>query len=129
MAAKKTAYQRAEEASKARIGKPVPLEITKILTISTAHLSERDDRLLQANNDPEVGSWFQMSYQGDTDLVGYMVHVTCDDIEEEYKVRLREEGWSPAIAAIQQFAKDHDCDYVRLDPDGPTVDGLETYEW
>ena len=106
-----------------------PLEITKVLTLCTSHISQHDDELLLAGCDPEIGVWFQLRYQKEKDTVGYMVHVHCEDIEGSDREKLYDDGWSPAIAAIQQFAKDNGCDYIRLDPDCPSVDGLETFDW
>lgn len=30
---------------------------------------------------------------------------------------------------VFSFARENNCDYVYLDQDGPTIDGLATFEW
>ena len=126
-----TPMQKAERAMRGvdKKKKGPTLEITKVLTLSTMHITEQDDRLLQMNRDPDLGTWFKLAYQGDVDTVGYMVYVTMEDIFGEEREALANAGWSKAIHEIQSFAKLHGCDHIRLDPDGPTADGLESYNW
>lgn len=110
------------------MSKKKKLEITTVLTLSTSHITGTDNSLLEGRVDPMVGTWFPLTYIGGDD-VGYMVHVTTEDIGEDELQYLKDMGYSPAIAGIQEFAKSHGCDYIRLDPDGPVEEALDTFEW
>lgn len=86
------------------------LEITKMLTISTAHISEETNQLLL---DEEVD-------------------VTCFGLDEYGWLILSygpEENLPEDLAACLKFADDHGCAWLRLDSDGMIVDGLEVFDW
>jgi len=104
-------------------------EITTVLTLSTSHITGQDNGLLEGGVDPMVGTWFPLRYLGENDGVGYMVHVAPEDIEDSDKEGLKDMGYSSAITGIQEYAKSHGCDYIRLDPDGPVVEELDSFEW
>lgn len=51
------------------------LEIAKVLTLSTSHITGEDDRKLRKKEDPNFGTWFALRYPGERDTVGYLVAV------------------------------------------------------
>lgn len=52
---------------------------------------------------------------------------TLDEIERSISGSFRPE--QADLRAIEDYAKQHDCRYIRLDQDGPIYDDLETYDW
>ena len=86
------------------------LEISKMLTISTAHITEETDKLLR---DGEVDvccfslddfGWLILSFGPDKDIP--------EDLQ-----------------ACLTFANRHGCDWLRMDCDAPVVEGLVVYDW
>ena len=39
------------------------------------------------------------------------------------------EGFSEAFCDLMDLAKTHDCQFLRLDRDGDSVEGLPTFDW
>jgi len=112
-----------------------PLEIGKILTISTRHIDKSDDEKLRMNVYTPCGVFFDLTPPGEEEGYGYLVHCSEDFDDQnssnhgELKKYMEEAGWSAAMSDIQIFALKHGCDYIRLDPDAETVEGLSTYWW
>jgi hypothetical protein len=95
-----------------RIGKD--LEISRMLTVSTAHITGGDSDLLA---DPYAGI---VSY---STPYGWLVFTEIMEDDCGF------DPASPALKKILALAKDHGCEWVRFDESGPEIDGLETFEW
>lgn len=89
------------------------MEINKMLTISTAHISEETAKLLDKD---EIGipvfnkgnyGWFIFVPQYND----YVSYIPKD------------------LNHLLTFAKDCDCDWLCLDADGEILDYLETFVW
>lgn len=111
------------------------MNIGKILTISTRHITKEDDEKLHKNDYTPYGVFFDLTPPGDTEGYGYLVHCS-EDFDDQYssnhgelKKAMQDAGWSPALSDIQIFALKHDCDYIRLDPDADEVDALPQFDW
>lgn len=92
------------------------LEIQKMITLSTAHITEQTAKLL--DKEPEENNMAISVYK-----------------KSEY-------GWFLPIESISydtvpfqdlkkviEFAKDHGCSWLCLDCDGPMLEYLDTYKW
>lgn len=100
------------------------LEISKMLTISTAHVTEDIcERLAaRADHDPRYNIPFVVYRK---DEFGYFIYVTKDTLEDALK-----EGSCPEVLLdVVKFAVKHGCKLLCLDRDGPTVPELKTHEW
>lgn len=112
-----------------------PLEIGKILTISTRHITKSDDEKLRADSYTPYGVFFDLTPAGCDEGYGYFVHCSQDFDDDnsknhgELKKYMEDAGWSPAMSDIQIFALKHGCDYIRLDPDADEVDDLPQFDW
>jgi hypothetical protein len=109
----------------------VKLEISRTLTLSTAHVTSEDSRLLDdcthadgshmvngKVSDPVVG-W-------DKDPYGWFVWVP--DLDDETMLCIREFGYSPEFLNILIMAAERDVTWICFDSDGPRVEGLPTFE-
>lgn len=100
------------------------LEVSKMLTISTAHVTEDIcERLAaRADYDPRYNIPFVVYRK---DEFGYFIYITKDTLEDALK-----EGSCPEVLLdVVKFAVKHGCELLCLDRDGPTVPELKTYEW
>ena len=95
------------------------MEISKMLTISTAHITEKvleqmDNECIWDNpNFPVIYSKFGY---------GYFVHIPDEDIIELYP------DTPYVLYKVMQLAKDNGCEWLCIDTDGEVIDGLKTYE-
>ena len=92
------------------------MEISKILTISTAHITEETARLLDLepkNNDMWLTVYNKSNF-------GWFMYVHKDLDDRNIPDDLRK---------CLEFAKENDCDWLCLDCDADIVDGLDEYEW
>ena len=87
------------------------LEIHKMLTISTGHITEHDAKIL------EKGSWISDEY--------CFILGTSEELVSHYE----ENGLSGSFLNCLKFARDNDCNYIRFDADGDEIEGLKIYEW
>ena len=88
------------------------LEISLMLTISTAHISERTAIMLKCTSEElDIPIYTMGEY-------GWLVYVSA-------------EFTSPFedLNEIAAFARQHNCTWVRLDPDGHIIDDLLVYDW
>lgn len=87
------------------------MEITKSLCLSTAHISEATRDLLQ-DGEPGFTVW----------KAEYGFFMSCHPLENGHRL--------PAdLACAMGAALKAECDFLRLDADGPIEEGLATYEW
>lgn len=85
------------------------LEISKILTLSTAHISFQTASLLDQD---------ALECSRRTDEYGYVINTYWAD-----------HSLTQDLNQVLDFARDNGCDYVNLDRDGPVVDELPAYDW
>lgn len=90
------------------------MDISKVLTISIAHITKETDSELQHNPDR-----FEELFYYDTDW-GYMIwippHTTLEDIPKDLRMCL-------------EFAQQNDCEWLCLDCDRDEVSEVPTYDW
>lgn len=92
------------------------MDITKMLTISTAHITEETATKLdlEANTDDmQLSVYLKADY-------GWLVYVNKDLDNRNIPDDLRK---------CLELAKANDCEWLCLDCDGEIVDGLDVYEW
>ena len=94
------------------------LEIGQYLVISTAHLPARWFHSLAnlptASFAYDDGIMLWVPDDIDDDLVGSPEYAPANDVD---------------IIRLRRFARAHNCNFVRLDADGPIVADLPTFEW
>ena len=89
------------------------MDICKMLTLSTAHITKRTaERLDETSNPMNLSVYAKGEY-------GWYIY-DWDDRDTEIPDDLRD---------IFRFAQEHDCQVVCLDCDGDESDALPTYEW
>ncbi len=90
------------------------MEISRMLTLSTAHISkETADKLGDQNS---ISLWIY-------DKVGYGWFIYIPD-EHDLSTDIPDD-----LLIVVQFAKQMDIGIVCLDCDGNTLDQLPTYDW
>ena len=110
-----------------RHGSVKSLEIGKLLTISTAHISR------------ETADLLELAVKDDTDLslpvvftkgeYGYVVHIS-EELTGDRNADLNLYSDTPEdLYKCQKLAVENGCDWLVLDRDGDIADGLPVYEW
>lgn len=89
------------------------LEIRKVLVLSTAH-AKRNTLEVATKNFIAKGVYETYFYVGDAG------DVTAIEDPEDYP---------PDLYRCLLLAREHGCDEVKFDSDGPVIKGLPTYEW
>ena len=88
------------------------MEISKMLTVSTGHISKETSELLE--NDKldivvfDKGEW------------GWFIHIPDDYDDFDLPIELHK---------LMNFAKDLNCDWLCLDCDGDVLDYFEVFDW
>lgn len=99
------------------------LEISKILTVCTGHVSEETyDKLLIDGEKNEIMCpvYTKAAPNGGEDF-GLYIYLNPDCVKE---------GHIPDdLMQLITLAQENDCDILCLDCDGPEVEGLTIYEW
>jgi hypothetical protein len=90
-------------------------QIDKVPLLSTGHLTENTYDRLQETEGEELGISIVARYDE-----GCFVYVGDDNVDETTPEDL---------AAVFAWAKEQGFYWVRIDRDGDTVEGLQTYEW
>lgn len=90
------------------------LPIRRFLDLSTSHLRKKTCGDL---NGWEGVTAYETKY-------GWLMYATAEaeEFAEEYR-------WPSELLPIVLLARANGCDYVMFDRDGPTVDGLPTWDW
>lgn len=90
------------------------MEITKLLTLSTAHIPEDVAKSLETEQeDDNFGlSVYPFTY-------GFWIHVP-----HEIETFL-----PPSLVACLRLAKENDCAWLQLDQDAEPLGGLPVYDW
>lgn len=92
------------------------MEITKMLTLSTVHISKETAEML----DCIEGRYDVPLIVFNKDDCGWFIHVS-DGFEEE--------NMSHDLKKCLLFAKDLGCKWLCLDCDGEVLDYLEKFDW
>lgn len=92
------------------------LEIEKVLVVSTAHITQKDNNLLQI-----VGATITV-YNCEYFYLIYLSENILESIGEMF---------SPAFKKLIEFAKNHEegFTHLKLDRDGDTLEGFEEFDW
>lgn len=93
-----------------------PLEIHKTLVLSISHVRE---------SDLEIISDDLISYELD-DFSGWLIWVNPEHVTDSVLIKY---AASNALRAAIKLAQDNDCLYLKLDIDGPEVEGLPNFYW
>lgn len=95
------------------------MEITKMLTISTAHITKETALLLDICTDGVVREISNPVYsKGD---YGWFIYIGCNDSDDPFIPN--------DLRKCLKLAENNDCDWLCLDRDAEIVDGLDKYEW
>lgn len=101
------------------------MEISKMLTISTAHITKETAEFI--DNVCEDG--------GLSKLIVYDKVAKYIDCTEEYgwfiycNVDLPDLNVPKDLLKVMCFTRDSNCDWLCLDRDGEVIDELDEYEW
>lgn len=90
-------------------------EIHKILVVSTAHISEETNNILE--NDLNVGFT----------TYGHFLWNFLHNRAEQDEIILEE--WPEEIGDIFKLARKRNCAYILIDSDGPIYEELKEYDW
>ena len=103
------------------------LDIEKVLNLSTAHITAKDnERLLYAteNGHPDAGWIIPI------EDYGYMIFVPSNQEEvDQHVFGFSRMGMSTAFAKIFRLTAEHECTWMRLDCDIPPVPELKQFDW
>jgi hypothetical protein len=111
------------------------VEISRMITLSTSHITLADNNKLMANDSMLWGVGYNLTPPGEP--IGYGFFIYCaEDIDpkngglgESDVQAMLDQGWSMAMIDIQKYAIEYQCEYIRLDPDGLVMEDLKTYDW
>ena len=98
------------------------MEITRMLTISTAHISKETADLLAGEFPMQIVPAWEMSVgiYSKEDFGWYIYTSPLDRIDP---------SMPEDLAACLRLAHKHDCEVLCLDCDGEVVEGLPVYDW
>lgn len=91
------------------------MDISKMLTISIAHITKETDNELQHNPD-KFEELFYYNADGWEYMIWISPHTTLEDIPEDLRMCI-------------ELARQNDCKWLCLDCDGDEVSELPTYYW
>ncbi|MCC7376974.1 MAG: hypothetical protein IT581_20105 [Verrucomicrobiales bacterium] len=94
--------------------RPEPLEIQRVLVLSTAHLRRETADEMEEPDGPKSIFCDEIRY-------GYLVKVQK---EREPSLSISDELW-----ACMKFARSKRCPHIRFDQDGSTVSDLPSFNW
>ena len=90
------------------------MEISKMITVSTGHISKETAELLENDN-----IYGLIVYQKDE--YGWFIFLSEED---DYYVSIPDE-----LLKLIKFAKDLGCSWLCLDRDGDVLEYLEVFDW
>lgn len=96
------------------------MEITKMLTLSTAHIKESTSFFLTDASFTQHCPNFVVFNKGE---YGFWVYIPDDFMQDDTFTGPED------LLACMQLAKENDCIWLCLDRDGPEEPELPTYEW
>jgi hypothetical protein len=114
-------------------GSPMSLCIQKDLVVSKRHVSPYDSEFLQDQLLHRTGQAARAKHScllfvdaiGCVELDTYGWRVNLTERATEYLVWSRGRG---SLAELIHLAKNHGCDWLTIDRDGPPVSGLPTFD-
>lgn len=95
------------------------LEISRMLTLSTAHITQETSDLLGNNGTTDV---IPFSIY-DKDQFGWYIYISDDDLLGRFLAIPKD------LQDVIRFAYNHKCEVLCLDCDGPETNELPLYEW
>ena len=95
------------------------LEISRVWTVSTVHISGDDPRILNQIVDLVVLEYPE----------GFWLTVPDEEIDDKFIASLCKAGLSPAVGHILFVASRHAVEFVRIDADGPIYSFLPQFHW
>lgn len=97
------------------------LEISKILTLGTAHITEKTADMLAQESELNVMRLTVYNKWSDSEEYGWFIYLNDDP---------KDNGPIPRdLAACIKLAKDNGCGILCLDCEGPTIPILKTFSW
>ena len=103
------------------------MEITKMLTLSTVHITEETCEMLSM-----CASGKRANYNLDGLVVykkaefGYFLYICKDSVDDPAKFG---KTFPDDLRVVISLAMHCDCELLCLDQDGPVMDFLESYDW
>ena len=98
-------------------------EISKMLTLSTAHITVQAINELEEDADAK-SAFGPVVYKKAG--YGFFIYVPKDmELWEETKKEIR----SKDILDVMEYARAAGCEWLMIDRDGPVEDDLTVYEW
>lgn len=96
------------------------MEISKMLTISTAHITEETNKILEnPHNTLPLVTYNKDGY-------GWFVYIPEKDFAHDVKIikKLPDD-----LAILFMFARCHEINIICLDSDGDEINNLPVYNW
>ena len=91
------------------------LEFEKNLVVSTCHITETDSEKLFSNDNSSELIVHETEYY-------FLVYVNADYLSSAKDL-------SDSFLKLYQLAIDNECDYLKIDRDGPEIKGFQKYDW
>ena len=99
-------------------------EIQTTMVVSTGHISMKDSNLLTRDAERRDGSH---TCAVDSFQYGFYIYIPEED--DSYSLIQKSELYSDAFKNLIRIAREHSCQYLKLDRDGQTYPGLKTFDW
>ena len=96
--------------------------ITKILEISTIHITEKDNEKLKTIKINDEDMWVIKH------VFGFIILINTEEFEE-MKREYSNYGLSNSFIEILEIAKRNKCQYINIDRDNTIYNDLEKYNW
>jgi hypothetical protein len=97
---------------------------SKVLDVSTVHISQEDNELLV---DTHLTESPIIAYQSDC---GYFVYIPQDkELYDGFPEKAKSFGHSKAFINLIDKARNMECQYIHLDRDGTTYSDIPKFKW
>ena len=111
------------------------LEFQKILVVSTGHIPRSQALLLES-----MASDFSQAKEDERgmEILEYMEGLLLYVYKPEKEENVNEwldlmfhewKGVGAEVRKLYELASKNECDYLKLDRDGPEIEGMELFEW
>lgn len=95
------------------------MEISRMITMSTGHISEETSKILEdTSNTLPIGVYDKTGF-------GWFIYLPTDKTEDSKILK----DLPKDLAMIFMFSRHNDFDIVCLDCDGSDIDELPVYDW
>jgi len=107
-------------------------EIQRFAVVGTGHISLEDSKILaEAGKEVTTGNWrerlpYPVVYPYE---YGWFVHVPEPGDLKDHLAEYKECGLSPAFSRLIRECCKQGIHFLRLDPDGDTIEGLKHFDW